>query len=232
MKLPSPLYPGILLRRYQRFLADVRLEDGETVTAHCPNSGSMRGCAAPGNKVYLSLSDNPKRKHPFTWELVYADDVWVGINTGRPNRLVHEAISQGRIPELSGYHEIRPEVRFGTDSRVDLLLSGPAGSCYVEVKNVTLVDGERALFPDAVTVRGQKHLRELMAVVRNSGRGVIFFVVQREDAQALSPADTIDPEYGRLLRLAVQNGVEALAYQAAVSPLEISLTRRLPIIME
>lgn len=232
MKLPSPLYPGILLRRYQRFLADVRLEDGETVTAHCPNSGSMRGCATPGNKIYLSLSDNPKRKYPFTWELVYADGVWVGINTGRPNRLVHEAISQGRIPELAGYPEIRPEVRYGTDSRIDLFLSGTAGSCYVEVKNVTLVDGERALFPDAVTVRGQKHLRELMAVVRNGERGVIFFVVQRDDAQALSPADIIDPEYGRLLRLAVQNGVEALAYQANVSPLEISLTRRLPIIME
>jgi sugar fermentation stimulation protein A len=232
MKLPIPLYPGILLRRYQRFLADVRLEDGETVTAHCPNSGSMRGCAAPGNKVLLSLSDNPKRKHPFTWEMVYADGVWVGINTGRPNRLVHEAISQARIPELSGYPEIRPEVRYGTDSRVDLLLSGPVGSCYVEVKNVTLVSGKRALFPDAVTERGQKHLHELMGVVRNGGRGVIFFVVQREDAQAISPADAIDPEYGRLLRLAVQNGVEALAYQAAVSPLEIYLTRRLPIILE
>jgi sugar fermentation stimulation protein A len=208
------------------------MENGETVTAHCPNSGSMRGCATPGSKVFLSLSDNPKRKYRFTWELVYANSVWVGINTGRPNRLVHETISQGRIPELDGYSEIRPEVRYGANSRIDLLLSGPAGSCYVEVKNVTLADRDRALFPDAVTARGQKHLQELMGVVRNGGRGIIFFVVQREDTQALSPADTIDPEYGRLLRMAVQNGVEALAYQAAVSPLEIVLTRRLPIILE
>jgi sugar fermentation stimulation protein A len=232
MKLPSPLYPGILVRRYQRFLADVRLENGETVTAHCPNSGSMKGCAATGSKVFLSLSDNPGRKYPFTWELVFADGVWVGINTGRPNRIVHEAISQARIPELAGYPGIRTEVRYGTDSRIDLLLSGPAGACYVEVKNVTLADGEKALFPDAVTVRGQKHLRELIEVVRIGCRGVIFFVVQREDVCSLSPAETIDPEYGRLLRLAVQNGVEALAYQAAVSPQEIFLTRRLPIILE
>ena len=156
----------------------------------------------------------------------------MGINTGRPNMLVHEAISEGRIPELAGYTEIRPEVRYGANSRIDVLLSGQAGPCYVEVKNVTLVDGERALFPDAVTVRGQKHLRELMEVVRNGGRGVIFFVVQREDARSLSPADTIDPEYGNLLRQAIRNGVEALAYQAAVSPREIYLTRRLPVTME
>jgi len=232
MKLPATLYPGILIRRYQRFLADVRLRSGETVTVHCPNSGSMKGCAAPGSEVLLSRSDNPKRKHPFTWELVRANGVWVGINTGRPNMLVHEAISEGKIPELAGYTEIRPEVRYGANSRIDVLLSGPAGPCYVEVKNVTLVDGERALFPDAVTVRGQKHLRELMEVVRNGGRGVIFFVVQREDAQSLSPADTIDPEYGNLLRQAIRNGVEALAYQAAVSPREICLTRRLPVTME
>jgi sugar fermentation stimulation protein A len=232
MKLPDTLYPGILIRRYQRFLADVRLQNGETVSAHCPNSGSMKGCSDPGSKVFLSLSDNPKRKFPFTWELVQANGVWVGINTGRPNMLVHEAISERRIPELAGYPEIRSEVRYGINSRIDLLLSAPPGSCYVEVKNVTLTDGERALFPDAVTIRGQKHLHELMGVVRAGGRGVIFFVVQREDAKALSPADTIDPEYGKLLRLAIKNGVEALAYQAAVSPQEIFLTSRLPIILE
>jgi sugar fermentation stimulation protein A len=147
----------------------------------------------------------------------------------RPNHLVREAISQGKIPELSGYQEIRSEVRYGTNSRIDLLLSRPDGSCYVEVKNVTLLSDKSALFPDAVTTRGQKHLHELMQVVRSGGRGVIFFVVQREDAQKFGPADSIDPTYGKLLRLAVQNGVEALAYQAHVSPREIYLTRRLQI---
>lgn len=231
MKMPSPLYRGTLLRRHQRFLADVRLENGEAVTAHCPNSGSMRGCSTPGSMVFLSLNENPKRKYPFTWELVLTDGVLVGINTSRPNRLVHEAIVQGRIPELTGYPEIRPEVRYGANSRVDLLLSGPAGSCYVEVKNVTMVEGKEALFPDAVTKRGQKHLHELMEIVRAGGRACIFFVVQREDTESLAPADSIDPEYGRLLRLAIANGVEALAYQAAISPLDSTLTRGLPILL-
>lgn len=230
MRLPEPLYPGVLIRRYQRFLADVLLQNGVTVTAHCPNSGSMKGCSVPGSEVLLSRSNNPKRKHPFTWELVRANGLWVGINTGLPNALVREALVQEKVPELAGYDHIRSEVRYGADSRIDLLLTGQTGCCYVEVKNVTLVDGERALFPDSVTVRGQKHLRELMEVVRNGGRGVIFFVVQREDARTLSPADAIDPDYGNLLRLAVGNGVEALAYQASVSPREILLARRLPII--
>jgi len=192
----------------------------------------MMGCAEPGSTVLLSRSENPKRKYPFTWELVKVGEMWVGINTGRPNTLVREAISEGIIPELTGYEAIRPEVRYGANSRIDLLLSGPSGLCYVEVKNVTLVNGEKALFPDAVTERGQKHLLELMQVVRDGGRGVIFFVVQRGDACFLAPADRIDPEYGRLLRTAVGNGVEALAYQASVEPAEIRLTRRLPVLLD
>lgn len=232
MKLPETLYQGTLLRRYQRFLADVQMTDGSTVTAHCPNSGSMMGCAAPGNAVLLSRSENPKRKYPFTWEMVRVGELWVGINTGRPNTLVREAIREGVVPELAGYDAIRPEVRYGENSRVDLLLSGTPGLCYVEVKNVTLVEGETALFPDAVTERGQKHLLELMKVVRSGRRGVIFFVVQRGDARCLAPADRIDPHYGRLLRTAVENGVEALAYQASVEPAEIRLTRRLPVLLD
>ena len=153
----------------------------------------MKGCAEPGSPVLLSRSTNQKRKLPFTLELIRINGHWVGINTMRPNHLVREAISQGTIPELSGYQDIRSEVRYGTNSRIDLLLSGPAGSCYVEVKNVTLLCGESALFPDAVTTRGQKHLRELMQVVQTGGRGVIFFVVQREDAQTFGTADSIDP---------------------------------------
>jgi sugar fermentation stimulation protein A len=229
MRLPQPLYPGVLIHRYNRFLADVELENGGRVTAHCPNSGSMKGCAVPGNRVLLSLSGNPKRKLAYTWELVKADGIWVGINTSLPNRMTGEAIRRGTVGELAGYDTIRPEVRYGKNSRIDLLLTGPSGSCYVEVKNVTLVNGNVALFPDAVTLRGQKHLHELMQTVREGNRGVIFFVVQRADAEVLAPADTIDPEYGRLLRLAVDNGVEAVAYQAHVDPEEIYLIRSLPV---
>lgn len=232
MLLPTPLYPGRLIRRYQRFLADVLLDSGETVTAHCPNSGSMKGCAVPGSRVLLSLSANPKRKYAHTWELVEADGVWAGINTGLPNRIVHEAIVQGEISELAGYAAIRPEVPYGTGSRIDLLLTGDRPPCYVEIKNVTMVEGARALFPDAVTTRGQKHLRELMEVVRRGERGVIFFLVQRPDAASVSPADAIDPEYGRLLRLAITSGVEALAYRARVTPDEIRISCRLPVILD
>ena len=232
MKLPQPLHTGTLICRYKRFLADVELTTGEIVTAHCPNSGSMMGCAAPGNPVLLSFNDSPHRKLRYTWELVQANGLWVGINTGLPNKLTHEAIEKGIISELAGYETIRPEVKYGENSRIDLLLSGPPGLCYVEVKNVTLVKGDLALFPDAVTLRGQKHLHELMRMVQAGHRAVIFFVVQRSDANCLSPADAIDPEYGRLLRLAVNNGVEALAYQAEVQPREIVLARPLPVLLD
>ena len=232
MKLPQPLHSGTLIRRYKRFLADVELTTGEIVTAHCPNSGSMMGCALPGNPVLLSFNNSPHRKLHYTWELVKVNDLWVGINTGLPNKLTREAIENGIIRELTGYETIRPEVKYGENSRIDLLLSGAPGLCYVEVKNVTLVKDDMALFPDAVTLRGQKHLRELMLMVQAGNRGVIFFVVQRGDACRLAPADAIDPEYGRLLRLAVKNGVEALAYQADVHPREIVLARPLPILLD
>lgn len=231
MILPAPLLPGTLIKRYKRFLADVLLGDGSVVTVHCPNSGSMKGCAVPGSRVFLSRSPNQGRKYPFTWELVESDGFWAGINTALPNRLTREAIEDGTVTELHGYATIRPEVPYGEHSRIDLLLEGPTGRCFVEVKNVTLVEDGRALFPDAVTTRGQKHLNELMRVVREGDRGVIFFTVQRGDGNSVSPADAIDPEYGRLLRLALANGVEALAYRALVTPGEIRLTERLPVIV-
>lgn len=231
MKLPVSLLSGRLIKRYKRFLADVQLDAGDIVTAHCPNSGSMTGCNTPGSEVLLSLSDNPSRKFKYTWELVSVQGYWVGINTARPNNLVREAIESGVVKELQGYPAIRPEVPYGKNSRIDLLLNGSNGNCYVEVKNVTLKEGDKALFPDAVTTRGQKHLSELMEVVRNGSRGVIFFVVQRGDCLSVSPADLIDPEYGRLLREAVRNGVEAVAYQAVVTPEEILLVRPLPILL-
>jgi sugar fermentation stimulation protein A len=231
MDLPDPLYHGTLIRRYQRFLADVELDDGSLVTAHTPNTGSMMGCARPGSRVALSKSGNPGRKYAHSWELVHTDGLWVGINTLLPNRLVREGIENGVIAELSGYAQIRSEVAYGTGSRIDLLLSGDAGLCYVEVKNVTLVENGAALFPDAVTARGQKHLRELMEVVRLGHRGVTVFVVQRGDGECVSPADAIDPAYGALLREAAQAGVELLAYRAAVTLTDISLNQRLPVLL-
>jgi sugar fermentation stimulation protein A len=231
LQLPSDLLAGRLVRRYQRFLADIELDSGETVTAHCPNSGSMKGCDFPGSPVLLSRSSNPARKLLYTWELVQRHGVWVGINTSLTNRIAREGIENGTVAELSGYEQLKAEVPYGQHSRIDFLLTGMRGDCFVEVKNVTLVDGTRAIFPDSVTVRGQKHLRDLMAIVAAGKRGVIFFVVQRGDTDQVSPADLIDPEYGRLLRLAVNSGVEAIAYQASVSPEEIFLTRRLPVVL-
>jgi len=230
MLLPSHTQTGTLIKRYKRFLADIQLEDGSIVTAHTPNSGSMMGCAVPGSSAILSRSDTPGRKYPLTWELVRVNGVWIGINTGYPPKLVKEGIENGTVSELQGYESIRPEVKCG-DSRLDLFLDGGPSPCWVEVKNVTLIENSRALFPDAVTTRGQKHLRELQRLVRQGERGVIFYVIQREDAESFAPADMIDPEYGRLLREVMSDGVEALAYRAMVSPAEIKLTNRLQIIL-
>jgi sugar fermentation stimulation protein A len=230
MIFPEPLIRGVLLQRYKRFLADIRLGNGEVITAHCPNSGSMKGCNVPGNPVLVSLQNNPSRKLKYTWELIQVDNKWVGINTGHPNKLVAEAISEGKIPELLGYPIIKPEVKVGKNSRIDLMLENDREQCFVEVKNVTLLDGNLARFPDAVTERGQKHLRELMTLHNEGKRAVIFFVVQREDAASFAPADDIDPVYGKLLRTGVDNGkIEALAYQCRLTPEEITLSRKLPV---
>ncbi len=231
MKLPENLLAGILVRRYKRFLADVTLDSGETITVHCPNSGSMTGCDLPGSPVILSRSDKPGRKYPHTWELVRVKGCWIGINTGITPALVREGILNGVVAELQGYGVIRPEVTRGA-SRLDLLLTGEQGRCWVEVKSVTLADNGLALFPDSVTLRGQKHLVELMDVVRSGERGVIFYVVQRGDCGAMAPADRIDPRYGELLREAVSSGVEALAYRGEVSPDGVHLATRLQLIID
>jgi sugar fermentation stimulation protein A len=230
MILPFPFLSGTLIRRYKRFLADIELADGTVVTAHTPNSGSMMGCAIPGSPVLLSRSESAARKYPFTWELVQVNGTWIGIHTGYPPKLVMEGIENGIVAELQGYTTIRPEVACG-ESRIDLFLDGGPSPCWVEVKNVTLVENGIALFPDAVTTRGQKHLRELQRLAGQGQRGVIFYVIQREDAEALAPADRIDPEYGRLLREVVKQGVEVLAYQASVTPTEIRLYKRLPVLL-
>ncbi len=232
MKLQGPWLKGRLLRRYKRFLADVALENGTCVTAHTPNTGSLKGCAEPGMPVWLRDTRDDRRKYRYSWELVESHPgVWVGIHTGLSNSLVKEGIGSGCIGPLQGYERVRSEVRYGQEnSRIDLLLEArERPACYVEVKNVTLVEDGNALFPDAVSTRGQKHLRELISVARQGGRAVIFFCIQRSDAEVMMPADGIDPEYGRLLRQAVRSGVEALAWQARVAPEEIVLTRQIPV---
>lgn len=234
MQFESPLIAGTLIARYKRFFADVRLDTGEIVTAHCPNTGSMLGCQAPGSRVWISPADNPRRKLRYTWELVAPrPGVMVGIHTGRTNGLVAEAIAGGVVRPLAGYTRIRREVRFGREnSRIDLLLTADGlPDCYVEVKNVTAaVSDGIALFPDAVTERGTKHLRELMHVAEQGHRAVIFFCAQRSDVNEVRPADAIDPRYGQTLREAIAAGVTALAYRAVVEPRQLRLREQIPVI--
>ena len=232
MKHPSPLTTGTFLARRNRFLADVRLADGRVVVAHVANTGSMRSTDAPGAEVALSFHDDPKRKLAWTLELFRVGDCWVGVNTARPNQLVAEAIAAGRVRSLAGYASLRREVRFGANSRVDLLLEDPAkGLCYVEVKNVTYRVGSRALFPDAVTDRGAKHLVELREMARRGHRAVIFFLVNRDDCASMGPAEAIDPRYAGLLREVAAEGVEPLAYRAVNTLEESRVARKLPVIL-
>lgn len=214
------------------------MTDGSVLTVHCPNTGSMKNCLVPGTPCWYSLSDNPKRKLPGTLEIVTtASGALAGVNTGRPNALVEEAISSGLIAALSGYQELRREVKYGAEnSRIDLLLSNPGERCYVEVKNVTLEadsDGteqnRRLLFPDAVTTRGTKHLRELAAMVREGHRAVLFFCVQHSDADVVEPAWDIDPVYCETLIEVVGQGVEVIAYRCKIHPDEIVIDQPLPV---
>ena len=233
MEFDSPLIRGTLIKRYKRFLADITLENGDQITAHTPNTGSMKGCSEPGSTVWLRDTKNPDRKYPLSWEMVEATpNVLVGINTHLSNSLVAEAIENDVITELQDYDQIRREVKYGEEnSRIDLLLESENKSdCYLEVKNVTLVEGEIAYFPDAVTKRGSKHLRELQAMVKQGNRAVIFYCIQRNDVREVRPADEIDPEYGQLLREAISNGVEAIAYSANISPTGIELVKLVPVV--
>jgi len=228
LKLPAPLFPGILRRRYQRFLAEVELDDGRIVTAHTPNTGSMLQCAVPGHRVLISRADNPRRKLPWTLELIEVAGHWVDTHTQRSNRIVEEGLRGGRVPGLAGY-QVTPEYPIGA-SRIDFLLEKPGERVLVEVKNVTLCSIPCvAAFPDAVTTRGQKHLRELLTARRQGYRAVIFFLVQRGEAEAFTPADAIDPVYGRLLREAVAGGVEILAWRTVVTPAANRLGDCLPV---
>lgn len=231
MRWPAPLIPGRLLRRYKRFLADIALEDGRETTVHCPNPGRMLGLNAPGLRVWLSQAPGTKRRLPLTLELVEADGALVGINTLHPNRLVEEAVRAGRIPELAGYDEIRREVGYGGNCRIDLLLRAKGRpDCFVEVKNVHLKRTAGAEFPDAVTARGAKHLRELARRVAAGDRAVLVYVVQRTDCAGFSIASDIDPTYADAFRRALDAGVEALCRACVISLDELRLAGRMPIL--
>ncbi|WP_415890132.1 DNA/RNA nuclease SfsA [Neptuniibacter sp. SY11_33] len=227
------LIEGRLIKRYKRFLADVVLSDGREVTVHCPNTGSMKNCADPDSRVWVRDSGNPKRKYPLGWELVEVEGRYLAcINTGLANKLIREGIEQGVIAQLQGYTDIRQEVKYGENSRIDLLLEDEEkGRVWVEVKNVTLLESDNwGSFPDAVTKRGAKHLQELMAMVEQGDRAVMLFCVPHTGIQQVRPADQIDPEYGRLLREAIAAGVEVIAYAADISPEQISIQREIPVI--
>ena len=230
MKFSPPLVRGRLIRRYKRFLADVSLATGENVTAHVANPGAMTGLADPGLEVWLSTSDNPKRKLAWSWELARVGRHLVGINAGLPNRLVEEALGLGTIAELSGYAGLRREVRYGTNSRVDFVLSdGSRKDCYVEVKNVHLKRGPLAAFPDSVTARGTRHLHELARMAAAGCRAVMLYVVQRADCNAFTIAGDIDPAYAEALTLARCRGVEVLCYTCAIRTTGIRLVKPLRI---
>jgi len=228
MKFESPLIPGKLIKRYKRFLTDVELADGTVVTAHCANSGSMLSVNEPGADVWLSPANNPKRKLQYTWELIKVSGAMVGINTQHPNRIVDETIAAGQIAELTGYETQKREVKYGKNSRIDVLLSAEGKpDCYVEVKNTTmrrdLSPGAPAEFPDAVTARGAKHLVELGDMVDEGHRAVMFYLIQRDDADAFTVAADIDPTYAKGLDEAMKRGVEVIAYHCRVSPQEIEI---------
>ena len=220
------LFSGRLIRRYKRFLADIELDTGETITAHCPNTGPMTGIAIPDKKVQVSKSDNPKRKLAYTWEMIQIGSTWVGTNTAIPNRVIKLALQQKLLPELAArYSTVRSEVPYGKDkkSRVDFLLTGNDSqpAIYVEVKSVTLSKDNLALFPDTVTIRGQKHLQELTDLVPDV-KAVMLYFINRGDCNTFAPSDTCDPQYGELLRLAVAKGVEVLPYRFEITPQGIS----------
>lgn len=241
MKFTNQLIPATLIKRYKRFLADVELEDGSITTAHCANPGAMLGLKEPGCRVWLSPANNPKRKLQFSWELVELPNGkasnLIGINTSHPNKLVEEAIENGTISELGGYSTLRREVKYGSNSRIDILLSRedkagePKDLCYVEVKNVHLLrKSGLAEFPDSVTARGAKHLGELAEMVKAGHRAVMVYAIQRDDVKNFSLAADIDPTYAAAFRQAIEAGVEAIAYKCRLSPKAIEITKSVPIL--
>lgn len=228
MRFTSPLVQGTLIKRYKRFLADVRMDSGEIMTVHCPNTGTMLSCSAPDSRVGLSRADNPQRKYPYTLEMVKIHSTWVGVNTARTNKLVVEALEQGHITEFPDIDTIKTEVRTSDHTRLDLQVIQGDSATFVEVKNCSLAIDGCAMFPDAVTTRGAKHLHELIRLTAEGRRACILFLVQRMDAERFSPATHIDAIYGAALQQAAAAGVMVLVYQAEVSPQGIDVVRPLP----
>ncbi|MEL0638542.1 DNA/RNA nuclease SfsA [Marinomonas sp. TI.3.20] len=234
MKFPTKLLEGRLIKRYKRFLSDIELSTGEVIVAHCPNTGSMKRCQQDNARVWVSESNNPKRKLAYTWELVEIDEQYLAcINTGYPNKLVGEAIANGVVSELTGYAEQKAEVKYGENSRIDWLLTGDDGrKCYVEVKNVTLLEEDgQGYFPDAVTERGRKHLYELASMVEEGHRAVMFFCVSHTGIDSVTPAAHIDPKYAQAFVEVVERGVEVIAYQVAIDPQGMLVTHSVPVKM-
>ena len=229
MQFETPLIPATLIKRYKRFLADVLLDDGTTITVHCPNTGSMKTCSSPKSPVMLSVSDNPKRKYPHTLEMIYETGHWVGVNTGLTNKLVAEAIEKGEVKELAEVTSLKREVTVSKGSRLDLLVEQQDLKTYIEIKNCSMAINSCAMFPDAVTARGTKHLEELIKIREKGDGAAIFFLIQRGDADHFSPARDIDPTYADTLAKAKKAGVMILAYQAEVSPEGIEVATRLPV---
>lgn len=238
MRFNPPFQPARLLRRYKRFLADIELPDGGIMTIHCPNTGSMMHCKEPGSRIWYSTSDSKTRKYPHTFEVIeVAGKKLAGINTGRANALVREAVTENVVPRLSGYRHVQQEVKYGREnSRIDFLLrehpGRPGEDCYIEVKNVTLGEaGGLGLFPDAVSTRGTRHLRELMHIAEQGNRAVLFFCVQHTGIDRVEPAVAIDPDYSATLAEAAAAGVELMAWRARIGPKEIRLVEEIPVVL-
>ena len=228
MRFDPPLIKATLIKRYKRFLADVKNENGEIFTVHCPNTGTMTSCSTPGSAVYLSVSDNPKRKYPHTLEMVEDNNTWVGVNTARTNKLVIEAIEKGQIAEFTSFDTLKAEVTVSKGSRLDLLVQHGDQLNYIEIKNCSLAVDGCAMFPDAVTARGTKHMNELIKLKQAGMGATIFFLIQRMDANRFAPATHIDEVYSETLERAAQAGVQVLTYQAEVSPTGIRVVGQLP----
>ncbi|QTN34513.1 DNA/RNA nuclease SfsA [Cognatishimia activa] len=230
MDFTTPLIPARLIKRYKRFLADARLEDGSEITAHCANPGSMMGLKDPDTKIWLEPNDDPKKKLKYGWRLVdHENGHFTGVDTSVPNRALKAALMAHEVPELADHPNVRSEVKYGTNSRVDFLLSGNGPDLYVEVKSVTLSrKAGIAEFPDSVTARGTKHLHELVEMTKSGHRALMLYLVQRTDAEVVTLAKDIDPTYAKAFDMAVDAGVEVLAYDCQISPQAITLGRPLP----
>jgi sugar fermentation stimulation protein A len=229
MKIPEPRQHGSLVKRYKRFLADIRLSDGSIITVHCPNTGSMKGCSTPGSEVVISRSANPNRKYAWTLEMIRANNCWVGVNTSMTNKLIQEGLESGVIDDFGQIDSIQAEVKVSDKSRLDFLVQAGGKKSYIEVKNCSLAENSIALFPDAVTSRGTKHLLELDRLRKKGFDTAVIFCVQRADARSFMPAQAIDPKYTETLFKVYNNGVRVLAYQADVRPDAVTIARKIPV---